>query len=165
MSPSSAGEISRLRDELNTATAQKLAWEDRVLQARTACEAWQRESEEATRKASIAEQQRDEAVGRMAQLKMDLEQLQRGSYIHGLPRQELRTLTLPKLKALQAQLRADLEEVEKVLYVETAAKCMKCEEQNRSVTLAPCNHYVLCDNCASTQKECPYCQTPVIAQL
>jgi E3 ubiquitin-protein ligase UNKL len=41
---------------------------------------------------------------------------------------------------------------------------MKCEENNRSVTLAPCNHYVLCDICARTVNECPYCQTPVTSQ-
>ncbi|KAJ0176993.1 hypothetical protein K1T71_007002 [Dendrolimus kikuchii] len=40
-------------------------------------------------------------------------------------------------------------------------ECMVCEEQPRSVTLAPCNHYVLCDKCAATADECPYCQTPV----
>lgn len=51
-----------------------------------------------------------------------------------------------------------------VIYLQTATKCMVCEEGNRSVTLAPCNHYVLCSNCASTQKECPYCQIPIVAQ-
>lgn len=34
--------------------------EERFSQARGACEAWQREAEEANRKATIAEQQRDE---------------------------------------------------------------------------------------------------------
>lgn len=62
---------------------------------------------------------------------------------------------------VQAKLRSDLEEVEKVLYMETATKCMKCEENNRSVTLVPCNHYVLCEQCAKTVRDCPYCQTPV----
>jgi hypothetical protein len=51
-----------------------------------------------------------------------------------------------------------------VIYLQTATKCMVCEEKNRSVTLAPCNHYVLCSNCASTQKECPYCQIPIVVQ-
>lgn len=65
---------------------------------------------------------------------------------------------------LQSKLRTELEEVEKVLYAETASKCMKCEENPRSVTLNPCNHYVVCDTCAATQRECPYCQTPVTSQ-
>lgn len=58
----------------------------------------------------------------------------------------------------QTKLRSDLEEVEKVLYLETATKCMKCEENNRTVTL-PCNHFVLCEMCAKSVRECPYCQT------
>lgn len=51
----------------------------------------------------------------------------------------------------------------KVLYRETATKCMVCEEQNRTVTLSPCNHYVVCSTCAPNQRECPYCQTPVVS--
>lgn len=50
-----------------------------------------------------------------------------------------------------------------VLYRETATKCMVCEEQNRTVTLSPCNHYVVCSTCAPNQRECPYCQTPVVS--
>uniref|UniRef100_A0A8W7PL36 RING-type domain-containing protein n=1 Tax=Anopheles coluzzii TaxID=1518534 RepID=A0A8W7PL36_ANOCL len=74
---------------------------------------------------------------------------------------DLRGMPLAKLKSIQAKLREEIEEVEIVLYQETANKCMKCEEKNRSVTLVPCNHYVVCDTCATTQRECPYCQTPV----
>lgn len=43
-------EVVRLRDELNTARLQISNWEERLAQARTACEAWQRETEEANRK-------------------------------------------------------------------------------------------------------------------
>lgn len=64
----------------------------------------------------------------------------------------------------QAKLRSELEEVETILYAETATKCMKCEENPRSVTLNPCNHYVLCEICAKTQRDCPYCQTPISSQ-
>ncbi|XP_073817380.1 RING finger protein unk isoform X3 [Musca autumnalis] len=74
---------------------------------------------------------------------------------------ELRNLSIQKLKQLQSKLRTDLEEVEKVLYLENARKCMKCEENNRTVTLEPCNHFILCDNCATSVTECPYCQVPV----
>lgn len=65
---------------------------------------------------------------------------------------------------LQDKLRTDVEEVEKVLYLETAKKCMKCEENARTVTLVPCNHYVLCNECAKTMRECPYCQTTIASQ-
>lgn len=156
-------EISRLREELANSRAQIASWEERISQARTACEAWQREMEDSNIKAQLAESQRDEALTQKKQLQMELERerMQGSAYVHTIRRiSELRNLSLSVLKNIQAQLRADLEEVDKVLYLETATKCMVCEEQNRSVTL-PCNHYVLCNSCAPTQKECPYCQMPV----
>ncbi|EAT35373.1 AAEL012456-PA [Aedes aegypti] len=113
----------------------------------------------------LAEQQRDEALSHVKALKEKLEQVNiSGNSTANYRASDLRGLPLPKLKNIQAKLRAEIEEVEKVLYLETATKCMKCEENNRSVTLVPCNHYVLCDVCAATQRECPYCQTPVTSQ-
>lgn len=52
--------MQRLREELTSSRAQLATWDERINQARAACAAWQLESEEAKRKASIAEQQRDE---------------------------------------------------------------------------------------------------------
>ncbi|XP_026490804.1 putative E3 ubiquitin-protein ligase UNKL isoform X1 [Vanessa tameamea] len=153
-SPSAPGELSRLREEVVASRAAAARWDERIAQARSACEAWQRESDEAQRKAALAERQRDEALAHALALKRELEAAR-------APRRELRGLPLTALKAMQVQARTDLEEIEKVLYLETATKCMVCEEQPRSVTLAPCNHYVLCEACAATSKECPYCQTPV----
>ncbi|OWR53555.1 putative E3 ubiquitin-protein ligase UNKL [Danaus plexippus] len=153
-SPSAPGELSRLREEVATSRAAAARWDERIAQARSACEAWQRDSEEAKRKAVIAERQRDEALAHALALKRELEAAR-------APRRELRGMPLTALKSLQAQARSELEEIEKVLYLETATKCMVCEEQPRSVTLAPCNHYVLCDGCAATAKECPYCQMPL----
>ncbi|XP_069691291.1 RING finger protein unkempt [Periplaneta americana] len=160
-----SNEMQRLCEELASSRSKLASWDERIAQARTACEAWQREAEESNRKANIAEQQRDEALSQAKALQKEVDLLQGSPYLHGLRRaSELKTLSLPTLKSLQAQLRSDLEEIEKVIYMQTATKCMVCEEGNRSVTLAPCNHYVLCSNCASTQKECPYCQTPIVAQ-
>lgn len=94
-------------------------------------------------------------------LKQELETAQGGPHIRSITKvSELSKLSLGVLKNLHAQLRQDLEEIEKVLYRETASKCMVCEERNRTVTLS-CNHFVLCGQCALTQTECPYCQTPV----
>lgn len=55
MSPSlinnpSLNEINRLRDELANHSAQKIHWEDRILQATKACEAWKSEADESNRK-------------------------------------------------------------------------------------------------------------------
>lgn len=53
-------QVQRLREELTSSRAQLATWDERINQARAACAAWQLESEEAKRKATIAEQQRDE---------------------------------------------------------------------------------------------------------
>ncbi|OAD54960.1 RING finger protein unkempt [Eufriesea mexicana] len=156
--------VQRLREELTSSRAQLATWDERINQARAACAAWQLESEEAKRKASIAEQQRDEALLQVKALRVENEASSGGPYLHTLRRtSELRSLSIAALKSIQSQLRLDLEEVEKVLYRETATKCMVCEEQNRTVTLSPCNHYVVCSTCAPNQRECPYCQTPVVS--
>lgn len=147
-------EVSRLREEVAAARAAASRWDERIAQARSACEAWQRESDDAQRKAALAERQRDEALAHARALKRELDAARRDV-------RDVRGLPLAALKALQAQARADLEEIEKVLYQETATKCMVCEEQPRAVTLAPCNHYVACDACAAAASECPYCQTPL----
>ncbi|KAL4719678.1 hypothetical protein ACJJTC_002999 [Scirpophaga incertulas] len=149
-------ELSRLREEVVASRAAAARWDERIAQARSACEAWQREADEAQRKAALAERHRDEAVAHAMTLRRELDAARCSA-----PARELRQLPLQALKALQAQTRADLEEIEKVLYLETATKCMVCEEQPRAVTLAPCNHYVLCEPCAATASECPYCQAPL----
>ncbi|XP_022831036.1 putative E3 ubiquitin-protein ligase UNKL [Spodoptera litura] len=156
-SPSAPGELSRLREEVVASRQAVARWDERLAQARSACEAWQREADEAARAAALAERQRDDARAAALALRRELEAARAAL----APRRELRGLPLTALKALQAQARAELEDIEKVLYLETATKCMGCEEQPRSVTLAPCNHYVLCETCAATAAECPYCQTPV----
>ncbi|XP_044589559.1 RING finger protein unkempt isoform X7 [Cotesia glomerata] len=170
ISPSNSGsmsEVQRLREELTSSRAQLATWDERINQARAACSAWQMESEEAKRKASVAEQQRDEALMQVKVLKNENEAVSSSGSSHLLSMKrnntELRNLSIGTLKSLQTQLRQELEEVEKVLYRETATKCMVCEEQNRAVTLSPCNHYVVCSTCAPNQRECPYCQTPVVS--
>ncbi|XP_049817864.1 putative E3 ubiquitin-protein ligase UNKL isoform X3 [Aethina tumida] len=163
MSPSvnSGMEAQRLREELNSTRLQINSYEDRLVQVRNACDAWQREAEEANRKMQQTESKLNETLTQLNNVKQELENLQGGPYIRSLHKlSELPKLSLGVLKSLQTQLRQDLEEIDKVLYRETASKCMVCEERNRTVTLN-CNHFVLCDSCAATQTECPYCQTPV----
>lgn len=152
-----AAELARLRSEVRAAHAEQAHWDERIAQARSACDAWRREAEDAARTAALAERQRDEALAHALALRRDLEAARAAPP----PRRDLRALPLNKLKALQVQARAELEEIDKVLYLETATKCMVCEERARAVTLAPCNHYVLCEPCATDARECPYCQTPV----
>lgn len=147
-------EVSRLRDELAGARAAVVSWDDHMAAARSACEVWRREADEATRALAVAERQRDDALVQAAQLQRELDTSR------ALTTRTWRDLSLPALKALQARARADLDDIEKTLYLETATKCMRCEERARAVTLAPCNHYVLCEPCADSHHECPYCQGP-----
>lgn len=163
MSPSMANlELARLRDEISTSRMQITNWEDRLQQARAACEAWQRETEESKRKQELTEAKLAQTIQQYNALKNDYDCLQGGPHLHSIRKvSELSKLSLTVLKGIQAQLRQDLEEVDEVLYRETASKCMVCEERNRTVTLN-CNHFVLCQTCAVTQNECPYCQTLIM---
>lgn len=147
-------EVTRLREELSNTRLQLSQWEERLGQARTACEAWQREAEESSRKLK-------DALTDFSNLKQQYDSLQADPLIHTLGSMtDLTKLSLSDLKNIKSKLKSDLEEVDKVLYRETASKCMVCEERNRTITLN-CNHFVLCSVCALTQRECPYCQTPV----
>lgn len=61
MSPSimnnpSLNEINRLRDELVTQNAKQIQWEERIVQASKACEAWKSESDESNRKVAFITQ-------------------------------------------------------------------------------------------------------------
>lgn len=53
-------EMWRLREELITNRAKLASWEEGIAQARTACEAWKREVDDAHRKIKVAEQTREE---------------------------------------------------------------------------------------------------------
>nr|QFR37583.1 unkempt [Odontopera bidentata] len=154
-SPSGAppAELSRLREEVVASRAAVARWDERIAQARSACEAWRRELDEAMGKAARAEMQRDEALSHVIALSCELDAAK-------ARRRDLRGLSLATLKSLQAATRTELEEIEKALYLQTATKCMVCEERARSVTL-PCNHFVLCEPCAAGAPDCPYCQAPV----
>ncbi|XP_025420348.1 RING finger protein unkempt isoform X3 [Sipha flava] len=165
ISPSNSNEVQRLQEELLNCRSKLVSWEsERMSQVRCTYEAWQRETEDLNTKLKIAEQQRDEAINQAKSLQQEVDLLQGSPYLHGLRRvSEIRNLSLSVLKSLQSQMRNDLEEIEKVLYLQTATKCMLCEEQNRSVTLGPCNHFVLCNQCVDTIKDCPYCSTPILS--
>ncbi|CAL4110683.1 unnamed protein product, partial [Meganyctiphanes norvegica] len=55
-----SSEIQRLREELATNRTKLASWEEGIAQARTACEAWRREADDASRKCKIAEQTKEE---------------------------------------------------------------------------------------------------------
>ncbi|XP_042242474.1 RING finger protein unkempt homolog isoform X2 [Homarus americanus] len=123
-SGTSTTEIHRLREELATNRVKLASWEEGIAQARTACEAWRREADEANRKYKIAEQTKEEVcflqyVGKIAAQQKEMEELRSGRlgpYIQALhPHTDLEKLPLHTLKALQSQLQQDLESIEKVI--------------------------------------------------
>lgn len=146
-------QVQRLRDELSSSRAQLATWDERINQARAACAAWQMESEEAKRKATIAEQQRDEVnimpnlardsflisksqfallqrmdfLQALKALRVENKASNSGPYLHSLRKiSELRSLSIATLKSIQSQLRSDLEEVEKVKVYATICE-NKCQ--------------------------------------
>nr|XP_045594519.1 RING finger protein unkempt homolog isoform X4 [Procambarus clarkii] len=118
-SNSSTSEIQRLREELATNRAKLASWEEGIAQARTACEAWRRQADDANRKYKMVEQTKEEFVGKIAAQQKEMEELRAGRlgpYVQALhPHTDLEKLPLHTLKALQSQLRQDLESVEKVI--------------------------------------------------
>ncbi|XP_047498642.1 RING finger protein unkempt homolog isoform X2 [Penaeus chinensis] len=118
-SSSSTSEIQRLREELATNRAKLASWEEGIAQARTACEAWRREADDANRKFKLSEQTKEEFAVKIAAQQKEMEELKTGGlgpYVQALhPHSDLENLPLHTLKALQSQLRQDLESVEKVI--------------------------------------------------
>ncbi|XP_014663186.1 PREDICTED: putative E3 ubiquitin-protein ligase UNKL isoform X2 [Priapulus caudatus] len=166
---SSASEVQKLREELISNRAKLASWEESMHQARTACEAWKREAEDAMRRAKLTEHEkqqgmheREEALSKISQLQLELEKLTSGQYLRVLAiGSGLEEVPLPKLKHIQQQMRLDLERVEKAIFKSQAVKCLVCQEKNRTVAILPCNHYVLCETCAPQQQECPYCHQTI----
>nr|XP_053654970.1 RING finger protein unkempt homolog isoform X2 [Cherax quadricarinatus] len=115
----STSEIQRLREELVTNRAKLASWEEGIAQARTACEAWRREADDANRKYKMAEQTKEEFASKITAQQKEMEELRAGRlgpYVQALhPHTDLEKLPLHTLKALQSQLRQDLDSIEKVI--------------------------------------------------
>ena len=108
-------EISRLKEELAGTRALLSSWEEKINQARTACEAWQKETAMAQKKVELAMKEKSDAMSKTAQLAKDVELLSGGPHLHVIKRvADLKGLPLNMLKAIEIQLRKDLQEVDKV---------------------------------------------------
>jgi hypothetical protein len=111
-----------------------VTWEERIAQARLACEAWKQEAEESKIKATIASQQRDEvnlrsffvctlnskchvlqALMQATSLNMELEKMKNDPYLVALNRQsDLKSFPMHVLQSLHARLKRDLDEINRV---------------------------------------------------
>ncbi|XDV12653.1 hypothetical protein PO909_001258 [Leuciscus waleckii] len=161
---SSSADIGRLLRELDEAKRKIKQWEDAWHQVKQACEAWQKDAHEAKEQAKsaeaerqLAEQKREDTEHKLKELQGDFDVLCRSPNTPLLRSYgELDQLPLPKLRSIQSQLRSDLDLIDGVIYQLQSKKCIVCQKHDRSIVLQPCQHYVLCQNCASGKTECPY---------
>jgi hypothetical protein len=116
-------EISQLKEELAGTRALLASWEEKINQARTACEAWQKETAMAQKKVELAMKEKAEALSKQAQLGKEVEILSGGPHLHVVKRvSDLKGLPLNMLKAIEIQLRKDLQEVEKAMHSQTESQ-------------------------------------------
>ncbi|KAM9059473.1 putative E3 ubiquitin-protein ligase UNKL isoform 6-T7 [Megaptera novaeangliae] len=163
-SPNSA-ELARVRRQLDEAKRKIRQWEESWQQVKQACDAWQREAKEAKERALAADsarqlalQKKEEVEAQFRRLQEELEGRGLASALPGLRGcGDIGAIPLPKLHSLQSQLRLDLEAVDGVIFQLRAKQCGVCGERARSAVLRPCQHRVLCEPCAASAPECPYC--------
>ncbi|XP_026110215.1 putative E3 ubiquitin-protein ligase UNKL isoform X4 [Carassius auratus] len=167
---SSSADIGRLLRELEEAKRKIKQWEEAWHQVKQACEAWQKDAHEAKEQAKsaeaerqLAEQKREDTERKLKELQGDFDVLCRSPNTPLLRSYgELDQLPLPKLRSIQSQLRSDLDLIDGVIYQLQSKKCIVCQKHDRSIVLQPCQHYVLCQNCASGKMECPYCKMKIL---
>ena len=98
-----------------TAHSRLASWEESIQQARTACEAWKKETALATKKMEQAIKEKEQAAAKANQLQKELDGGSGGQHLHAIARvSELKGQPLALLKTIEWQLRKDLQEVEKV---------------------------------------------------
>ncbi|KAG9342910.1 hypothetical protein JZ751_015126 [Albula glossodonta] len=161
---SGSADLARLFRELDEAKRKIRQWEEAWQQVK------QKDAQEAKEQARSAEaerqlamQKREDAERRLKDLQEDFDTLCRSPNVPLLRSYgELDQLPLPKLHSIQSQLRTDLELIDGVIYQLQSKKCIVCQKHDRSIVLQPCQHYVLCENCAPSKTECPYCKTKIL---
>ncbi|KAL0992854.1 hypothetical protein UPYG_G00099810 [Umbra pygmaea] len=167
---SSSADLKRLLRDLDEAKRKIKQWEDAWHQVKQACEAWQKDSNDAKEQAKSAEAERQLAEKNREDTEHKLKELQGDFDVlccsPGTPLLrsygDLDQLSLPKLQSIQSQLRTDLDLIDGVIYQLQSKKCIVCQKHDRCIVLQPCQHYVLCENCAHSKTECPYCKSKIL---
>ncbi|XP_053300443.1 putative E3 ubiquitin-protein ligase UNKL isoform X4 [Pleuronectes platessa] len=166
----SGADLARLFRELDEAKRKIKQWEEAWVQVKQACEACQKEAREAKEQAKTAEAERQMSEQKWEETECKLKELHRDFDVlcrtPGTPLLrsygELDKLSLSKLHSIQTQLRNDLDLIDGVIYQLQSKKCIVCQKHDRCIVLQPCQHYVLCENCAPSKTECPYCRTKIL---
>ncbi|XP_059682173.1 putative E3 ubiquitin-protein ligase UNKL isoform X3 [Gavia stellata] len=163
-SSTSGNELTRVRQELDDAKRKLKQWEESWQQVKQACDAWQKEAQEAKERANIADadkqlalQKKEEVENKLKKLKVQLAACLSTTLPYMKNHGDIEKIPLPKLRSLQNRLHLDLETIDEVIFQLQSKKCIVCQEGDRSIILNPCQHYVLCDHCAAAQ-ECPCCK-------
>ncbi|XP_072734829.1 putative E3 ubiquitin-protein ligase UNKL isoform X8 [Ciconia boyciana] len=163
-SNASGNELTRVRQELDDAKRKLKQWEESWQQVKQACDAWQKEAQEAKERANIADadkqlalQKKEEVENKFKKLKAQLAACLSTTLPYMKNYGDIEKISLPKLRSLQNRLHLDLEKIDEVIFQLQSKKCIVCREGDRSIILNPCQHYVLCDHCAAAQEECPCC--------
>ncbi|XP_068103412.1 putative E3 ubiquitin-protein ligase UNKL [Hyperolius riggenbachi] len=164
---SSSNELSRIRRELDDAKRKIKRWEDSWQQVKQACDAWQKEAQEAKEHAKAADAdrqlallQKEEVEGKLKKLQEEFDVIRVSPQFSVMRKYgDVEKLPLPKLHSLKSQLCSDLETIDGLIFQLHSQKCMVCHENDRSLISQSCQHYVLCEQCASSKPECPYCKT------
>ncbi|XP_075575252.1 putative E3 ubiquitin-protein ligase UNKL isoform X4 [Pelecanus crispus] len=164
-SNTSGNELTRVRQELDDAKRKLKQWEESWQQVKQACDAWQKEAQEAKERANIADadkqlalQKKEEVENKLKKLKAQLAACLSTALPYMKNYGDIEKISLPKLRSLQNRLHLDLETIDEVIFQLQSKKCIVCQEGDRSIILNPCQHYVLCDHCAAAQEECPCCK-------
>ncbi|KAM9598324.1 putative E3 ubiquitin-protein ligase UNKL isoform 5-T5 [Morphnus guianensis] len=164
-SNTSGNELTRVRQELDDAKRKLKQWEESWQQVKQACDAWQKEAQEAKERANIADadkqlalQKKEEVENKLKKLKAQLAACLSTTLPYTKNYGDIEKISLPKLRSLQNRLHLDLETIDEVIFQLQSKKCIVCQEGDRSIILNPCQHYVLCDHCAAAQEECPCCK-------
>ncbi|NXX10134.1 UNK protein, partial [Podargus strigoides] len=167
-SNTSGNELTRVRQELDDAKRKLKQWEESWQQVKQACDAWQKEAQEAKERANIADadkqlalQKKEEVENKLKKLKVQLAACLSTTLPYMKNYGDIEKISLPKLRSLQDQLHLDLETIDEVIFQLQSKKCIICQEGDRSIILNPCQHYVLCDHCAAAQEECPCCKKKI----
>ncbi|XP_035755908.1 putative E3 ubiquitin-protein ligase UNKL isoform X5 [Egretta garzetta] len=164
-SNTSGNELTRVRQELDDAKRKLKQWEESWQQVKQACDAWQKEAQEAKERANIADadkqlalQKKEEVENKLKKLKAQLAACLSTTLPCMKNYGDIEKVSLPKLRSLQNRLHLDLETIDEVIFQLQSKKCILCQEGDCGIVLNPCQHYVLCDHCAAAQEECPYCK-------
>ncbi|XP_064151387.1 putative E3 ubiquitin-protein ligase UNKL isoform X2 [Loxodonta africana] len=166
----STAELACVQRQLDEAKRRIRQWEESWQQPHLhwfqACDAWQREAQEAKERARAADSDRQLALQRKEEVEARCRQLQEEVEGLGLAAAlpvlrsygDLDAAPLSTLHSLQSRLRLGLEAVDGVIVQVHAKQCLVCRERAHSSIPRICPHHVLCEPCATSMPACPYCE-------